>query len=261
MIIKRPELPPCWREHQSKDGDGDISFYEPLDVMAGGLKDGQYQPSDRAAAVSRAWDLHGDDEWVTYADALLVERREAEARADFLARLVGGAIVRARCVNAGETVVESDPDVSGHALTHAVERLRERAEKAELERDELLRGLASIESELDGIGEEFDAMGIAGRAARAAASMMVTAVRLHPTIETGISVSVNVDGRILGVFAQWSDAPIVTDWVAWAADVLRGTKSLEQELLEARAEIVRLRESAAIWRGLHDAAASEGEER
>ena len=38
---------------------------------------------------------------------------------DFLARLVGGAIVRARCVNAGETVVE---------------RLRERAEKAELER-------------------------------------------------------------------------------------------------------------------------------
>ena len=41
---------------------------------------------------------------------------------DFLARLVGGAIVRARCVNAGETVVE---------------RLRERAEKAELERDDL----------------------------------------------------------------------------------------------------------------------------
>ena len=85
---------------------------------------------------------------------------------DFLARLVGGAIVRARCVDAGETAVESDPDVSGHALTHAVERLRERAEKAE-----------------------------------------------------------------------------------------RGTKSLEQELLEARAEIVRLRESAAIWRGLHAAAA------
>jgi hypothetical protein len=68
----RPELPPCWRDCPAKDRDGrgDISFYEPLDVMAGGLLDGSYYPSDRAAAVAHAWELHGEEPWVTYADAL-----------------------------------------------------------------------------------------------------------------------------------------------------------------------------------------------
>jgi hypothetical protein len=77
----RPELPPCWRDCPSKDRDGrgDISFYEPLDVMAGGLLDGSYYPTDRAAAVAHAWELHGEEPWVTYADALAAElAREIE---------------------------------------------------------------------------------------------------------------------------------------------------------------------------------------
>lgn len=62
---------------------------------------------------------------------------------DFLARLVGCAIVRASCIEPGEAVVDSDPEIAGHALTQAVERLRARAEKAESER-ESERDLASI---------------------------------------------------------------------------------------------------------------------
>jgi hypothetical protein len=52
---------------------------------------------------------------------------------EFLARLVGNAIVRATCIEAGERVVGTDDGIACHALTRAVERLRSRAEKAEAE--------------------------------------------------------------------------------------------------------------------------------
>jgi hypothetical protein len=52
---------------------------------------------------------------------------------EFLARLVGNAIVRATCIEPGESVVETDDDITCHALTRSVERLRSRAERAEAE--------------------------------------------------------------------------------------------------------------------------------
>jgi hypothetical protein len=51
---------------------------------------------------------------------------------EFLSRLVGSAIVRATCIEPGESVVETDGAIACHALTRSVERLRSRAEKAEL---------------------------------------------------------------------------------------------------------------------------------
>lgn len=177
---------------------------------------------------------------------------------------LGVTLVRA-AESAGISVVEWGRRERGLAefdRTEAIDRLvassaaktRVQLEQAERERDELLRGLANIESDLGGIEDDFAAMGIAGRAARAAASMMVTAIRLHPNIETGITVSVNVDGRILDVIGQWSDAPIVTNWVAWAADVMRGTKSLEAELAELRSENASVRDA----RGKVDIDQSDG---
>lgn len=56
---------------------------------------------------------------------------DAEEQVDFLARLVGQAITRATCIAPGETVIEDDEAIAGHALTTAVESLRERAEAAE----------------------------------------------------------------------------------------------------------------------------------
>jgi hypothetical protein len=112
------------------------------------------------------------------------------------------------------------------------------------ERDELLRGLANVGNEMDGMEAEFDAMGTAGRVTRAAASLMVTAVRLHPKIETGITCCVEVDGRKMDVIAQWVDAPVVTNWVSMAADMLRGRAEAERERDEARADVADQREKA-----------------
>jgi hypothetical protein len=121
----------------------------------------------------------------------------------------------------------------------------QRAEPAERERDELLRGLANVGNEMDGMEAEFDAMGTAGRVTRAAASLMVTAVRLHPKIETGITCCVEVDGRKMDVIAQWVDAPVVTNWVSMAADMLRGRAEAEQERNDAMAEMTDHRAKTA----------------
>lgn len=121
-----------------------------------------------------------------------------------------------------------------------------RAELAENEWSELARGLVNLEAEMLGMDTEYEAMGKAGRVARAAASLMVTAVRLLPNVQNGIALDVLVDARQLEVIAQWTDAPARTNWVAFAGDVLRSKAEAERERDEARAEVTRLRSRVRI---------------
>lgn len=130
------------------------------------------------------------------------------------------------------------------------ERQVRRADAAERERDELLRAAANIGTEMPGLEDDFAAMGSAGAVTRSAASMMVAAVRLHHKVETGIVCTVDVDGRAMEVIAQWQDAPVRTNWVAMAADMLE--VQADAKLLRDRLQALSKRwheEAQRLWHG------------
>lgn len=74
--IKRPELPPCWRDlpPESEDDWGTIEFTEPESLATTGHAIYYAEPKQRVDAVADTWRRHGQDPWVAYADALEAER-------------------------------------------------------------------------------------------------------------------------------------------------------------------------------------------
>lgn len=132
-----------------------------------------------------------------------------------------------------------------HELLGDRDHWQTRAEQAERERDELLTLAANIET----IADDEDVLGelwISGQLTRIAASMMVAAVRLHHNVQTGISCEVSVEGRKLDVIAQWQDAPAVTNWVAFASDIMKAKSEADRERDQARDLAERWRDEASI---------------
>jgi hypothetical protein len=85
----RPELPPCWDDEPPVDLEdlGNVSFLEPEAVMFGRSTNGHYGEgaATRAQAVARAWEMHGTDPWVDFADA---QTRRADAAEETIAALM-----------------------------------------------------------------------------------------------------------------------------------------------------------------------------
>lgn len=110
--------------------------------------------------------------------------------------------------------------------------------QVEHERDDLLRAAASMGADMPGMEAEYEAMGSSGHLARAAATLMVTAVRLHrPPLAVGINIQVNVDGRILEVTGHWADASTASQFVQMAARWSAEIDQLRTKLAATQAEL------------------------